>query len=109
LALLGQEKIKTMRSFLSRFTRKRAKEISLKNFNHTPRVVEIVEQVFTEIKAYGHEDPRKKLIAGIVLTGGGAQLKHIKQLVSIHGMDTRIGYQMIRKFDEDFKSIICNS
>jgi cell division protein FtsA len=24
------------------------------------RVVEIVEQVFTEIKAYGHEDPRKK-------------------------------------------------
>jgi cell division protein FtsA len=26
----------------------------------------------------------KKLIAGIVLTGGGAQLKHIKQLVD-HG------------------------
>jgi cell division protein FtsA len=38
------------------------------------RVVEIV-QGFTEIKAYGHEDP-KKLIAGIVLTGGGA-IKHI--------------------------------
>jgi cell division protein FtsA len=55
--------------------------------------VEIVEQVFAEIKAYGHEDPRKKLIAGIVLTGGGAQLKHIKQLVEyITGMDTRIGY-----------------
>jgi cell division protein FtsA len=33
------------------------------------------------------------LIAGIVLTGGGAQLKHIKQLVEyITGMDTRIGY-----------------
>ena len=57
------------------------------------RVVEIIEQVFTEIKAYGHEDPRKKLIAGIVLTGGGSQLKHIKQLVEyITGMDTRIGY-----------------
>jgi cell division protein FtsA len=56
-------------------------------------VVEIIEQVFTEIKDYGHEDPRKKLIAGIVLTGGGAQLKHIKQLVEyITGMDTRIGY-----------------
>jgi cell division protein FtsA len=55
--------------------------------------VEIIEQVFAEIKAYGHEDPRKKLIAGIVLTGGGAQLKHIKQLVEyITGMDTRIGY-----------------
>jgi cell division protein FtsA len=48
---------------------------------------------FTEIKAYGRR-PRKKLIAGIVLTGGGAQLKHIKQLVEyITGMDTRIGYQ----------------
>jgi cell division protein FtsA len=57
------------------------------------RVVEIIEQVYTEIKAYGHEDPRKKLIAGIVLTGGGSQLKHIKQLVEyITGMDTRIGY-----------------
>jgi cell division protein FtsA len=56
-------------------------------------VVEIIEQVFTEIKDYGHEDPRKKLIAGIVLTGGGAQLNHIKQLVEyITGMDTRIGY-----------------
>jgi cell division protein FtsA len=56
-------------------------------------VVEIIEQVFVEIKAYGHEDPRRKLIAGIVLTGGGAQLQHIKQLVEyITGMDTRIGY-----------------
>jgi cell division protein FtsA len=49
--------------------------------------------VFLEIKNYGHEEPKKKLIAGIVLTGGGAQLKHLKQLVEyITGMDTRIGY-----------------
>ena len=71
------------------------KEISLKNLSKIihARVVEIVDLVFTEIKAYGHEDPRKKLIAGIVLTGGGAELKHIKQLVEyITGMDTRIGY-----------------
>ena len=71
------------------------KEISLKNLSKiiNARVVEIIEQVFAEIKAYGHEDPRRKLIAGIVLTGGGAQLKHIKQLVEyITGMDTRIGY-----------------
>jgi cell division protein FtsA len=35
----------------------------------------------------------KKLIAGIVVTGGGAQLKHLPQLFEfITGMDTRIGY-----------------
>ena len=70
-------------------------EITLKNLSKIihARVVEIIEQVYLEIKNYGHEDQKKKLIAGIVLTGGGAQLKHIKQLVEyITGMDTRIGY-----------------
>ncbi|MHA7056242.1 cell division protein FtsA [Aquimarina sp. M1] len=71
------------------------KEITLKNLSKIihARVVEIIEQVFLEIKNYGHESPKKKLIAGIVLTGGGSQLKHLKQLVEyITGMDTRIGY-----------------
>jgi cell division protein FtsA len=71
------------------------KEISLKNLSKIIhyRVVEIIEQVFLEIKNYGHEEQRKKLIAGIVVTGGGAQLKHLKQLVEyITGMDTRIGF-----------------
>ena len=71
------------------------KEISLKNLSKIihARVVEIIEQVYAEIKLYGHEDPKRKLIAGIVLTGGGSQLNHIKQLVEyITGMDTRIGY-----------------
>jgi cell division protein FtsA len=71
------------------------KEISLKNLSKIihARVVEIIEQVYLEIKNYGHEEQKKKLIAGIVLTGGGSQLKHLKQLVEyITGMDTRIGY-----------------
>ena len=71
------------------------KEITLKNLSKIihARVVEIIEQVYVEIKNYGHEEQKKKLIAGIVLTGGGAQLKHIKQLAEyITGMDTRIGY-----------------
>jgi cell division protein FtsA len=71
------------------------KEISLKNLAKIIhyRAVEIIEQVFLEIKNYGHEEKRKKLIAGIVLTGGGAQLKHLKQLVEyITGMDTRVGF-----------------
>src|SRR5690554_80868 len=72
-----------------------AKEISLKNLSKIihARVVEIIDMVFSEIKAYGYDNPRKKLIAGIVLTGGGSELKHIKQLVEyITGMDTRIGF-----------------
>ena len=71
------------------------KEISLKTLSKiiNARVVEIIEQVFLEIKNYGHTVQKKKLIAGIVLTGGGSQLKHLKQLVEyITGMDTRIGY-----------------
>ncbi|PCH54438.1 MAG: cell division protein FtsA [Flavobacteriaceae bacterium] len=71
------------------------KEITLKNLSKiiNARVIEIIEQVFLEIKNYGYEESKKKLIAGIVLTGGGAELKHIKQLVEyITGMDTRIGY-----------------
>ena len=71
------------------------KEITLKNLSKIihARVVEIIEQVYVEIKNYGHEEQKKKLIAGIVLTGGGSQLKHLKQLVEyITGMDTRIGF-----------------
>jgi cell division protein FtsA len=68
------------------------KEISLKNLASIiqARMEEIIEHVFYEIKNSGYE---KKLIAGIVLTGGGAQLKHVAQLTEfITGMDTRIGY-----------------
>ena len=70
------------------------KEVTLKNLSKIihARVVEIIEQVYLEIKNYGHEEQKKKLIAGIVLTGGGSQLKHLKQLVEyITGMDTRLG------------------
>ena len=70
------------------------KEISLKNLSKIihARVVEIIELVYLDIKNYGHEEQKKKLIAGIVLTGGGSQLKHLKQLVEYTtGMDTRLG------------------
>jgi cell division protein FtsA len=54
------------------------------------RMEEIIEHVYYEIKNSGFE---KKLIGGIVVTGGGSQLKHITQLFEyITGMDTRIGY-----------------
>lgn len=68
------------------------KEISLRNLASIiqARMEEIVEHVYYEIKNSGYE---KKLIAGIVLTGGGAMLRHVAQLTEfMTGMDTRIGY-----------------
>lgn len=68
------------------------KEITLRNLASIiqARMEEIIDHIYFEIKNSGFE---KKLIAGIVLTGGGAQLKHITQLTEfITGMDTRIGY-----------------
>lgn len=82
------------------------KEISIKNLAEIveARMKEILELVHFEIKNSGYE---KKLIAGIVVTGGGAQLKHIKQLVEyVTGMDTRIGYpnEHLAKSVEDVTS-----
>lgn len=68
------------------------KEISVRNLASIiqARMEEIVEHVYYEIKNSGYE---KKLIGGIVVTGGGSQLKHIAQLFEyITGMDARIGY-----------------
>ena len=39
---------------------------------------EIIEHIYFEIKNSGFD---KKLIGGIVVTGGGSQLKHINQLM----------------------------
>ncbi|MDT8308568.1 MAG: cell division protein FtsA [Bacteroidales bacterium] len=68
------------------------KEITLKNLASIieARMEEIIGQAYYEIKNSGFD---KKLIAGIVLTGGGSQLKHIAQLTEfLTGKDTRIGY-----------------
>ncbi|MGB0882681.1 MAG: cell division protein FtsA [Vicingaceae bacterium] len=68
------------------------KEISLKTLAQIiqARMEEVIENIYYEIKNSGYEN---KLICGIVVTGGGSQLKHISQLLEyVTGMDTRIGY-----------------
>lgn len=68
------------------------KEISVKNLAYIiqARMEEIIEHVYYEIKSSGYEN---KLIGGIVVTGGGAQLKHLVQLVEyITGIDCRVGF-----------------
>ena len=74
------------------FKGREPKEISVKNLARIiqARMEEILECVYFEIKKSGFE---RKLNAGIVLTGGGAQLKHITQLCEyVTGIDTRVGY-----------------
>ena len=67
------------------------REISRKNLAHIieERMTEIIELVNYEIVNSGISN---QLLGGIVLTGGGAQLKHLPQLVQfITGMDCRVG------------------
>ncbi|MBS1486967.1 MAG: cell division protein FtsA [Bacteroidetes bacterium] len=69
-----------------------AKEISVKTLSSIiqARMEEIIEMAHTEIINSGFES---KLAGGIVITGGGAQLACLKQLVEyMTGMDVRIGY-----------------
>jgi cell division protein FtsA len=68
------------------------KEISFKNLAYIiqMRMEEIIDAVMFEIENSGCLD---KLSAGVVLTGGGALLKHVAQLFRFHtGLDVRIGY-----------------
>jgi len=82
------------------------KEISVRNLASIiqARIEEIIELVHYEIKASGFE---KKLIAGIVLTGGGSQLRNLRPLVEyLTGMDVRIGTpnEHLAKGDDEVKS-----
>jgi len=71
---------------------RKPKEISLKNLANIieARMTEIIEHVHYEIKASGLGD---HLIGGIVVTGGGSQMRHITQLFQyVTGLDCRVGY-----------------
>lgn len=70
-----------------------AKEISAKNLAHIiqARMSEILDFVSYHLKQVGLDN--KMLNGGIVLTGGGAQLKHLIQLTEYAtGLNARIGY-----------------
>ncbi len=70
-----------------------AKEISVKNLANIiqARMSEIMDFVSYHLKQVGLDS--KMLNGGIVLTGGGAQLKHLIQLTEyVTGLNARIGY-----------------
>ncbi|WKS95380.1 cell division protein FtsA [Riemerella columbina] len=57
------------------------------------RLEEILTMVNSELITYGVQEPKKKLIAGVVLTGGGSNLKHLRQLFNFElGIESRIGF-----------------
>jgi len=67
------------------------KEVSEKNLARIiqARVEEVFDHVYWEIQRSGYE---RKLIGGIVLTGGGSLLKHINLLSEYHtGLPARVG------------------
>jgi cell division protein FtsA len=85
-ASVRNEKI-TMRGLKDRTP----KQIDRKELAHAiqARMTEILEFVYGEIH---HSSYANQLVGGIVLTGGGSQLQHMKQLAEhISGMDARIG------------------
>jgi cell division protein FtsA len=68
------------------------KEISVKNLAHIiqARMQEILDYAMYHLKQIGLD---KQLYGGVILTGGGAQLKHITQLTEfVTGLGARIGY-----------------
>jgi len=68
------------------------KEISVKNLAHIieARMHEILDYIMYHLKQI---DLDKRLYGGIILTGGGSQLKHITQLTEfVTGLGARIGY-----------------
>ncbi|MFO7851135.1 MAG: cell division protein FtsA [Bacteroidota bacterium] len=68
------------------------KEISFKSLAYIiqSRMEEIIDAVNFEMQSSGYAD---KISAGVVITGGGAMLKHLPQLVKFKtAMDVRIGY-----------------
>jgi cell division protein FtsA len=68
------------------------KEISVKNLANIiqARMEEILDHVVYHLKQVNLEN---RLYGGIILTGGGAQLRHIAQLTQfVTGMGARIGY-----------------
>ncbi len=67
------------------------REISVRNLSRIiqARMEEMIEMIDAEIMSSSY---KHKLIAGIVLTGGGSYMKHLVQLVQFKtGMDARIG------------------
>ena len=81
-----------------------AKEISMKSLSRViyARMDEILDDINLEIANYRQIEPNKSLIGGVVITGGGALLKHLPQFVSFKTqMSCRVGSPNIYLAEEN--------
>ncbi|MBL7113196.1 MAG: cell division protein FtsA [Bacteroidales bacterium] len=81
------------------------KEISFRSLAYIiqSRMEEIIDAILFEIENSGVAD---KLSAGLVLTGGGALLRHLPQLVKFKtGYDVRVGYPNVHLASESIEEI----
>lgn len=86
-------------------TGRQPKEISMFNLAHiiNARMKEIMEHVDFQIQSSGFGD---RLIGGIVMTGGGSQLSHCKQLVEYcTGLEARIGAPVAHLAKTDIEEV----
>lgn len=85
------------------------KEISERNLAHIiqARMEEILDFIYWEIRRSGYE---RKLIGGIVLTGGGSLLRNLTDLVEFHtGLSARLGVpteHLAHGYEQDMASPI---
>lgn len=80
------------------------KEISMKSLSRViyARMDEILDDINAEIAHYRQIEPNRSLIGGVVITGGGAQLKHLPQLVTFKTqMSCRVGTPNIYLSEEN--------
>lgn len=86
-------------------TGRKPKEISFRNIAHIiqARMEEILDAVLLEIEKSGVAD---KLGAGIVITGGGAQLMHLPELINWKtGYDVRMGTPDLSQIQTEVKGL----
>jgi cell division protein FtsA len=81
------------------------KEVSIKSLAYIiqSRMEEIIDAVVYQLEG---ADCMEKLTAGIVITGGGSQLRHLPQLVKFRtGLDVRIGKPEVLTTGNDLKEV----
>jgi len=81
------------------------KEVSIKNLAYIiqSRMEEIIDHIVYQLEG---SDCMEKLTAGLVITGGGSQLRHLSQLIKYRtGLDVRMGMPNVQVSNVNLKEV----